>query len=410
MIYPFVSKPEVLLAEEKPIPLDVKPSCIVSNMSEQSREQLSQKGERTSSDDDPAFRIDEIEKKYGQTVALKSVSFDIEEGEFFTILGPSGSGKSTLLRILDGLEAPTSGNLEIGGRDMRNVPAEKRPTSMVFQHLALFPYKNVYQNLEFGLKMKGVDRTERRQRADEMLEILDLEEYGEQSIDELSGGEQQRIAVGRSLLANPDYLLLDEPLASLDRSMKDEMQLELRSIQNDLSSTFVYVTHDQDIALTASDRVAVINGGEIVQIDEPRALYYEPKNRFVADFVGDTNLLVGEVSDRSDGRILVETEDGGMSITIETDDEPRVGKMIEYSLRPESVKLGQAAMTLSNTYTGTISDQIYHGDRTRYHVAVNDRKLLVQTTHSTTSGEFEIGESVTVGWPASAGHLVPESL
>lgn len=355
-----------------------------------------------------AVRISDLSKYFGDLRALEDVSFEIREGEFFTILGPSGSGKSTLLRIVAGLEAATSGTVTIGDRDMARVPPERRPTNMVFQHLALFPHKNVYDNLEFGLKMQGIEAAKRRQRADEMLAVLGLEDAGEKHVDELSGGEQQRIALGRSLLANPNILLLDEPLSSLDRNLRDEMQLELRRIHEELGSTFLYVTHDQSVALTASDRVAVIDQGRIVQIGTPQELYEQPANAFVADFIGDTNLLDGEVMDRDGERLTIETDDG-LEVVVDAADADDAGdaRRVWLSLRPEDVEIGERATDHENCYAGEIDERVYRGDRTRYEVAVGETVLLVQRTRRKGDTErFEAGDAVDVGWNPADGYLV----
>lgn len=355
-----------------------------------------------------AVQVRNLSKRFGEVVALDDVSFDIRDGEFFTLLGPSGSGKSTLLRIVAGLEPASSGEVRIDGSDMARVPPEKRPTNMVFQHLALFPHKNVYENLEFGLKMQGVGSAKRRERADEMLGVIELEGAGEKHVDELSGGEQQRIALGRALLANPKILLLDEPLASLDRNLKEEMQLELRRIHEELGSTFLYVTHDQDVALTASDRVAVIDDGTIVQIGTPHELYETPATAFVADFIGDTNLFTGRVVGGDGDRSTIET-DAGLRIVVRAEDGESLadGSSVRISLRPEEVEIGERAADPENWFEGTINERVYRGDRTRYEVAVGDTVLLVQRTRRKEDTEsLDAGDEVAVGWNASDGYLV----
>lgn len=357
---------------------------------------------------DVAVRIDNLTKRYGDLVAVDGVAFDILEGEFFTILGPSGSGKSTLLRMLAGLEDATEGTVMINGRDMAGVPPEKRPTNMIFQHLALFPHKNVYENLEFGLKMQGVGSGKRRERADEMLEILGLEYFGDNAIEELSGGEQQRIALGRSLLTDPEILLLDEPLSSLDRKLKEEMQLELRRIHDEIESTFLYVTHDQDVALTASDRVAVINNGELIQVGTPQELYETPVSRFVAEFIGDTNFFVCEVTSSDGNRHTMETADG-LRMTVVADGEFHTGDRGQLSLRPEELSMGEDTEGLGNVYNGLVEERVYRGDRTRYVVAVDEIELLVQRSRQKEEREFDIGDAVRVGWNEGAGYLIGEA-
>lgn len=356
--------------------------------------------------EDVAIRVEDLTKRFGDLVAIKDISFDIYDHEFFTILGPSGSGKSTLLRTIAGLEDATTGTILIKNQDMTGVPPEQRPTNMIFQHLALFPHKNVYENLEFGLKMQGVDKAVRRDRADEMLDLLGLSGYGENAIDELSGGEQQRIALGRSLLTNPEILLLDEPLSSLDRKLKEEMQLELRRIHEELDSTFLYVTHDQDVALTASDRVAVVNEGELVQVGTPADLYETPANRFVAEFIGDTNFLTGDLIDRDEDHVTIETSNG-LEIVIKIDSQASVDEFVELSLRPEAIAIGSAVTAPQNTYQGTVLERVYRGDRTRYVVDVDGHELLVQRSRRESDESINIDDTVTVGWPADAGYVLP---
>lgn len=351
-----------------------------------------------------AVEIRNVTKEFDGLTAVQDVTFDIREGEFFTILGPSGSGKSTLLRILAGLLDATAGDVYINEQNMGRVPPEKRPTNMIFQHLALFPHKNVYQNLSFGLKMQGVGKSERRARADDMLAVLGLDGYGEKDITELSGGEQQRIALGRSLLANPEILLLDEPLSSLDRRLKEEMQLELRRIHTELESTFLYVTHDQDVALTASDRIAVINEGELVQVGTPQELYEEPASRFVAEFIGETNVFAGEVVSDEHGAPAVETTDGLRLLIDNTEVKP--GTDVELSLRPEEIVIGEDAADLHNVFEGTVTERVYRGDRTRYVVVVNGVDLLVQRSGRTHDRGFDTNDRVTVGWEKTAGYPI----
>lgn len=352
-----------------------------------------------------AVQIRNLTKEFDDVTAVKDVSFTIREGEFFTLLGPSGSGKSTLLQVLAGLLDATNGEVTINDRNMARVPPEKRPTNMIFQQLALFPHKSVYENLAFGLKMQGVAKAERRDRADEMLEVLGLDGYGDKAIDELSGGEQQRIALGRSLLANPEILLLDEPLSSLDRKLKEEMQLELRRIHSELESTFLYVTHDQDVALTASDRIAVINDGKLVQMGTPRELYEEPANQFVAEFIGDTNYFTGEVVSVDDDALTIETQEG-LRLTAAGRDGSEADSHFELSLRPEEVIIGEETAGLDNQFEGTVVDRVYRGDRTRYVVSVEGVELLVQRPRRVSETVFSTDESVTVGWEKTAGYPI----
>jgi spermidine/putrescine transport system ATP-binding protein len=350
-----------------------------------------------------AIDIDDLRKEFGDIMAVNDVSFSVRQGEFFTLVGPSGSGKTTLLRLLAGLEAETSGAVYIDETEMADVPPESRPTNMVFQDLALFPFKNVYENLTFGLKMDGVGKKERRERADDMLSTLDLDGYGKKKVDELSGGEQQRIALGRSLLAEPDVLLLDEPLSSLDVKLRKEMQLELRRIHDDLESTFFYVTHDQDVALTASDRIGVMNDGEIIQIGTPKQVYEKPATPFVAEFIGDTNLWRATVVDAAAG--VVKTQ-SGQTLTVERDGLSD-GEPVSVSIRPEQIKIADS-LNDSNVLTATVSDQIYQGNDIIYEVETETGEVTIRQSAEEGTGLFDTGAVVEIGFNPSSIHLIPE--
>lgn len=351
-----------------------------------------------------AIEIEDLRKEYDSIVAVRDVSFSVRQGEFFTLVGPSGSGKTTLLRLLAGLEEKTSGTVHIDGRNMADVPPEQRPTNMVFQDLALFPFKNVYENLSFGLKMDGVGKEERRARADEMLTTLDLEGYGDKKVKELSGGEQQRIALGRSLLTEPDVLLLDEPLSSLDVKLRKEMQLELRRIHQDLESTFFYVTHDQEVALTASDRIGVMNEGELIQIGTPQEVYEEPATSFVAQFIGDTNLWTGTVTDENSG--MVETNSGLRFSVVENENRP-AGTPVSISVRPEQINIAQS-LSDDNVLEATVKDQIYQGDDIIYEVDAEGGEVMIRQSAKESTNLYEPGDSVDIGFDRKSVHLISE--
>lgn len=347
--------------------------------------------------------IDDLRKEFGEKKAVNDVSFSVRQGEFFTLVGPSGSGKTTLLRLLAGLEAETSGTIYINGAEMVNVPPEHRPTNMVFQDLALFPFKNVYENLTFGLKMDGVGKKERHARANDMLNTLNLNGYGDKKVDELSGGEQQRIALGRSLLSEPDVLLLDEPLSSLDVKLRKEMQLELRRIHEDLESTFFYVTHDQEVALTASDRIGVMNDGKITQIGTPQEVYEKPATPFVAGFIGDTNLWRATVIDAAAGVVEVES---GQTLTVENNGLSD-GDIISISVRPEQINIAHS-LNDSNIFTATVSDQIYQGNDVIYEVETEVGEVMIRQSAKKGTALFDADAAVEIGFNPSSTHLIPE--
>jgi putative spermidine/putrescine transport system ATP-binding protein len=258
------------------------------------------KGEKLSAT--PAISLRDVHKRFGSVAAVDGVTLDIASGEFFTLLGPSGSGKTTVLRMIAGFEQSTSGTILLDGADVTNVPPFDRDVNTVFQDYALFPHMTVQRNVEYGLMVKKVPTAERRQRAFEALEAVRLSEYGERKPNQLSGGQRQRVALARALVNRPKVLLLDEPLGALDLKLREEMQVELKSIQNEVGVTFVFVTHDQDEALTMSDRIAVFDQGKIVQVGTPRDVYEQPRTRFVAGFVGTSNLVEGHAAQRLLGR------------------------------------------------------------------------------------------------------------
>src|SRR5262249_39216169 len=259
-------------------------------------------------------------------------SLDIAEGEFFSLLGPSGCGKTTTLRMIGGFELPTGGRIELRGRDVTNAPPDKRPVNMVFQNYALFPHLDVSENIAFGLRRKGVDKAQVKGRVGEALDLVHLGGYGKRKPNQLSGGQQQRVALARALVNRPDVLLLDEPLGALDLKLRKALQVELKRVQTEVGITFVYVTHDQEEALTMSDRIAVMNGGRVEQLGTPEELYERPATPFVADFIGTTNLLHGTVEALDDEAAVVRLESG---------DRCRVGRVeraagdaVDLSIRP----------------------------------------------------------------------------
>ncbi|WP_185984135.1 ABC transporter ATP-binding protein [Aureimonas mangrovi] len=259
-----------------------------------------------------SVELHDVGMRFGGSRAVGDVSFTVEGGEFFSILGPSGCGKTTLLRIVAGFLQPSEGRVLIGGRDMKGLGPNQRPTAMIFQSLALFPLMPVWENIAFGLEAKGVAKAERRRKADELLKLIALEGYGDRMPGELSGGQRQRVAIARALAVEPQVLLLDEPLSALDLKLRQHMRAELRALQKRTGVTFIYITHDQSEALAMSDRVAVMSAGVLQQVGAPRDLYDNPQTPFVASFVGETNVISGTVGDISGGQAAIETAHGRM--------------------------------------------------------------------------------------------------
>ncbi len=330
------------------------------------------------------IRLRGLTKRYGEVVAVDGVDLDIAPGEFFTLLGPSGSGKTTTLRMIAGFETPDDGTVELGGEDVSRLPPYDRPVNTVFQDYALFPHMTVRQNVEYGLTVKKVSKGERRERAGQALDMVQLGSFGERKPSQLSGGQRQRVALARAIVNRPRVLLLDEPLGALDLKLRQEMQIELKSIQRDVGITFVYVTHDQEEALTMSDRVAVFNRGRIEQVGPPAEVYEHPESEFIAGFVGVSNVI----------------ERGGR----------------RYTVRPEKINLlvsGEEAQEGSHVEQGVVRDVQYVGPVTRYHVTLDrggELQVLAQNLEEGSSEVLEAkGRRVSLEWRPEQESVIDES-
>jgi spermidine/putrescine transport system ATP-binding protein len=298
--------------------------------------------------------------------AVNHVTMQIKDGEFFSLLGPSGCGKTTSLRMIAGFELPTSGKVLIRGKEMSQVPAFQRPVNTVFQQYALFPHMTVEQNIGFGLEMKGVGKAERSKRVSEVLEMVRLPGMEMRRAKQLSGGQQQRIALARALVNKPEVLLLDEPLGALDLKLRKEMQLELKTLQREVGITFIYVTHDQEEALTMSDRIAVMNKGEALHIGKPEEIYERPANKFVADFIGETNFLDGVIKGQNGSAVEIELAGSGV-IHVESSRKFTTGQQVSVAVRPEKLRLNHE-ISGGNNLKGRVEDVIYIGTDTHYGV------------------------------------------
>jgi spermidine/putrescine transport system ATP-binding protein len=284
-------------------------------------------------------RLERVTKQFGETVAVDDLSLDIAEGEFFSMLGPSGCGKTTTLRMIGGFEEPSYGTVYLAGRDVTDLPPYKRDVNTVFQSYALFPHLNVFDNVAFGLRRKKVPKDEVTRRVGEALGLVDLEGFEKRKPAQMSGGQQQRVALARALVNHPKVLLLDEPLGALDLKLRKQMQLELKRIQQEVGITFIYVTHDQEEAMTMSDRLAVMRLGKIEQIGDPEAVYENPATEFVAGFLGASNMLAGEVQPQTNGLTPIKTE-AGPTLTARADRIPSgVGPAVKVGVRPEKIHL-----------------------------------------------------------------------
>jgi spermidine/putrescine transport system ATP-binding protein len=329
---------------------------------------------------DVLIELDDVRKEFGDVTAVDGVDFTINRGEFFSLVGPSGCGKTTTLRMISGFETPTDGSVLLDGRDVAGVPPEARDTNLVFQHLSLFPHMTVGENVGYGLEKTGVDPATREQLVEEYLELVDLAGFEDRNPNQLSGGQQQRVALARALVNEPVVLLLDEPLGSLDRKLRKQMQVELRKIHEQTQGAFFYVTHDQEVAMTLSDRLAVMNDGRLEQVGTPEEIYREPATPFVADFIGDTNLLSGTARPEN-GRTIVEVG-GPEGIRFAPDESVNEGD-VTVSLRPEDVSLAdeptdgvQAPSAVKSdggsAFEGKIAERYFQGDQTNYVVNVGD--------------------------------------
>ncbi|MFB6102351.1 MAG: ABC transporter ATP-binding protein [Haloplanus sp.] len=340
----------------------------------------------------------DLRKEFGDVTAVDGIDLEIQDGEFFALLGPSGCGKTTTLRMVAGFETPTDGDVYIDGADVTASPPEDRPTNMVFQDLALFSHMNVFDNVAYGLRRGGgMSDEEIENRVAEALELVDLPGYEDRAIEQMSGGQQQRIALARALANETDVILLDEPLASLDRKLRQRMQLELRKIHEEVGLTFFYVTHDQQAAMTMADRMAVMNEGEIEQVAPPTEVYDSPNNEFVADFIGDMNSLSGEVSN---GRFVTES-----GLTVEAPP-TRVEGTASLVIRPEKLRVSETSgIDTANVVSGTVVDTVFRGTSTRYEVSLTDAdvSLDVEAQNITRTPPYAAGDEIHVGWePESA--------
>jgi spermidine/putrescine transport system ATP-binding protein len=342
------------------------------------------------------LEIQNLKKCFGTFTAVDTLSFQVEDGEFFSILGPSGCGKTTLLRMIAGFQQPTEGKLMIRGRDMSAIPPNRRPVNLVFQNLALFPMMNVWENIAFGLKRQRLPAAEIRRRVDSLLERVHLSGYGEKDIAQLSGGQKQRVAIARSLVLEPSLLLLDEPLGALDLKLREQMKIELKKLQADVGTTFMYITHDQSEALVMSDRVAVMNNGIFEQVDTPRNLYSNPASRFVAGFVGETNILPVTVT--TGAPLRVRTAFGlELSATAVNDFQ---GDQLDLFIRPESFILDPpATMKEINRFSLHVQSILFDGSNTKLLATIDnsDHELTVALPQNQQFVHIGKGDAVVAG-------------
>ena len=347
----------------------------------------------------PDLTFEDVSKSFGDVRAVDGVSFQVERGEFYSLLGPSGCGKTTTLRLIAGFELPDSGRILLQGGDMTQTPPNERRVNTVFQQYALFPHLTVEDNVAYGLKQAKVAKGELSTRLDEALRRVRLEDLRKRRPRELSGGQQQRVALARALINEPTVLLLDEPLAALDLKLRKAMQLELKKLQERVGITFIYVTHDQEEALTLSDRIAVMNEGRILQEGTPHEIYEKPRTRFVADFIGQTNFFEGEVVE--DGGTVVVRDRTGITIRCAPVNIARRGGNVAVSVRPEKIAPVNGTASQGNVFEGTFLRRTYLGDLVHYHLLLQGgRELMVQRQNERDdlASQWSVGDRVSVAW------------
>jgi putrescine transport system ATP-binding protein len=356
----------------------------------------------------PLIRFEQVTKRFGETVAVDRVTLDIYEREFFALLGPSGCGKTTLLRLLAGFERPSEGRVLLAGDDLGPVPPYRRPVNMMFQAYALFPHLTVEGNVAFGLKQDGLARGEIKTRVAEMLGLVKLQGLEQRKPHQLSGGQRQRVALARALVKRPKVLLLDEPLAALDRKLRESTRFELMHLQARLGLTFVIVTHDREEAMTLAHRIAVMDHGRIVQVATPAEIYEQPRSRFIAEFIGDVNLIEGGLAAIEPGLATIESAAG--RLTAADSGEAKLGSQVWLAVRPEKVRISlqrpEAAAGAANCVAGQVTDIGYLGDVSIYHVRLRAGPMMTATAANLTRMvERPIGwhDQVWLSWPREAG-------
>lgn len=368
-------------------------------------------GQKVASED--FIRLRGVSKHFGDFVAVDNVDLDIASGELFSILGGSGCGKTTLLRMLAGFETPTAGSIEIDGVDVTSVPAYDRPVNMMFQSYAIFPHMNVAKNIAYGLRKDKVPKAEIARRVDEVIELVQLDGFGERKPGQLSGGQRQRVALARALIKRPKVLLLDEPLAALDKKLREQTQFELMNIQDELGVTFVVVTHDQEEAMTLSTRIAVMEKGRLLQVGEPKEIYEYPKSRFVADFIGTINTFDGEVTAADDRKVRIASKDAGAELAALPGDDLEVGDKVCIAVRPEKIFISREKPNDDDDIQirGVVNDLGYLGNLSLYRVRLESGKVILvsqQNRQRSAKRLIEWEEQIWVSWRPRSSIVLAE--
>ena len=363
---------------------------------------------------DAFIRLESLSKHFGQNHVVKDINLEIEKGELFAILGGSGCGKTTLLRMLAGFEVPDKGRILIDGTEITDLPPYQRPVNMMFQSYAVFPHMNVEKNIAYGLSRENIRKSEITARVDEMLKLVQLSDLSRRKPDNLSGGQLQRVALARALIKRPKVLLLDEPLAALDKKLREQTQFELMNIQHELGVTFIVVTHDQEEAMTLATRIAVMNAGQFLQIGTPAEIYEYPRNRFVADFFGTTNIFEATISGRDNNALLLKCDSldneiiAAHSHEAETNNDnldQSVVKRLWVAVRPEKIDISRDEPTADNCIKGHIWDLAYYGNHSIYRVRTEKGEIVQVSAQNHTrlnKKTFELGDDVYLSWERSA--------
>ena len=348
---------------------------------------------------DIILKMNSLAKRYESFFAVDHISSEVKKGEFLTLLGPSGSGKTTTLMMIAGFVEPTSGDILIEGSSIVSKPPHKRDVGMVFQNYALFPHLTIFENIAFPLKMRKTEKSEIEKRVNDVLELVRLPEVSGRYPKQLSGGQQQRIALARALVFNPPLLLMDEPLGALDKQLREHMQLEIKHIQEDLDITVIYVTHDQAEALTMSDTIAVMNHGKIMQYGSAEDLYERPANKFVAEFIGESNFLEGKIESIDGDSIYVRTH-GQLEIHAKQNQDVSLGQEVFFTLRPERITFKNETGQMANTFNGVIEEVVYVGEISKYMIRLSEEDDLFILKQQNQLGvkKYKKGDRVIIGW------------
>jgi putative spermidine/putrescine transport system ATP-binding protein len=352
----------------------------------------------------PRIHFNRVSKSFGSSRVIDELTLDIATGELVSLLGPSGSGKTTLLMMLAGFEATSAGEIWLDGRRIDSLPPHRRGLGVVFQNYALFPHLSVSANVAFPLEMRSVGRREIAERVRRVLDMVQLTAMADRKPSQLSGGQQQRVALARALVFEPSVVLMDEPLGALDKKLREQMQLDIRALHQRLGLTIVFVTHDQSEALTMSDRIAVFNQGKIEQIGTPREIYDHPATRFVAEFIGETNLVEGVVK-RVEGQLALVATSQGNILEVHASSRLESGQKVHVSVRPERVALNPLPTSNTNSFSSQIVDCVYHGDHLR--VLLDDRAFGFVARTGRQKVEWRIGDPVVASFAASDGWVIP---